>query len=401
MAIQDLFIKDYDYDLPIDKIAQTAIEPRDASKLLFYNNGNITDSNFKNLAEFIPKNAGLFYNDARVIPARIFTQNEFGAHLEIFLLKPFKTEYFQALNSQSYCLWECLIGNKKKWKNDTTLTLILNIEQYNLSMQFDWHDRDNNIVKISWNNTQFRFIELLFKIGEMPLPPYIKRPSNSNDKDRYQTIYSNTDGSVAAPTAGLHFTDAVIESLRKNNFSMNPLTLHVSAGTFLPVTVEKATEHPMHEEYFTISIDTLQQLLNTEYPIAVGTTSVRVIESLYWCAVRLTLNMEQPFIVNKLDPYELSHLNLDKTSALKTLISYLKMRQLTAINGVTSIMIMPSYRFMFVCGLITNFHQPKSTLLLLIAAFTNNNWLNIYKHALNNNYRFLSYGDSSLLLRQT
>lgn len=397
MSIPELFIKDYDYDLPNEKIAQTAVEPRDSSKLLRYQNEEIKVYQFSDLDALVPSNASLFYNDARVIPARIFAQNEFGAHIEIFLLKPYHTEYFYALNHQSECKWECLIGNKKKWKIDTALTLTLNLNEAEIQLNFSWYNRDQNIVKISWNNNQFRFIELLTKIGEMPLPPYIKREAEINDKSRYQTIYSNTDGSVAAPTAGLHFTEDVIKKLSLKNIEMTPLTLHVSAGTFLPVTVERADEHQMHEEYFSISLDTLLKLHSAEYPIAVGTTSVRVLESLYWCAIKLSKQNEQPFIIDKLTPYQMES-TLDAKAALTLLINYLKNKQLKQIDGVTSIMIMPGYQFKFIRGLITNFHQPKSTLLLLIAAFTNGQWKRIYEYALTNNFRFLSYGDSSLLL---
>jgi len=397
--IPAIFIKDFDYELPNDKIAQTAIEPRDASKLLVYQNQVISEQQFHQLPDLLREGMGLFYNDAKVIPARIFAKNEHNAHIEIFLLKPFQTEYFKALNSTQSCQWECLVGNKKKWKENTTLDLDLTINNHIVKLQFIWVDRVKNTVQINWENSQFRFIELLSAMGEIPLPPYIKRVADKNDTTRYQTVYSNTEGSVAAPTAGLHFTETVMQNIANKNYKMTPLTLHVSAGTFLPVSVDKAEEHEMHEEYFSISIDALQKLLSTNYPIAVGTTTVRVLESLYWCAVKIKSNLDDPFIINKLDPYTLSDVISNKEEALQILISYLNKKNLKAVGGVTSIMIMPGYEFKFIKGLITNFHQPKSTLLLLIAAFTNGQWKTIYQHALNNNYRFLSYGDSSLLLR--
>ncbi len=397
--IPEIFIKDFDYELPNDRIAQTALEPRDTSKLLVYHDQVISDQKFHQLPDLLKAGMGLFYNDAKVIPARIFAKNEHHAHIEIFLLKPFQTEYFKALNSTQNCQWECLVGNKKKWKEDSTLDLELTINKQTLKLQFSWIDRVKNIVQINWENAQFRFIELLTAIGEIPLPPYIKRVADQNDSTRYQTVYSHTEGSVAAPTAGLHFTEAVMQNIATKNYAMTPLTLHVSAGTFLPVSVDKAEEHPMHEEYFSISLDALQKLRYTNYPIAVGTTTVRVLESLYWCAVKIKSNLNNPFVIDKLDPYTLSDVISDKEEAIQLLISYLNSKNLTAIGGVTSIMIMPAYEFKFIRGLITNFHQPKSTLLLLIAAFTNGHWKTIYQHALTHNYRFLSYGDSSLLLR--
>ncbi len=397
--IPEIFIRDFDYELPNDRIAQTALEPRDASKLLVYQDQVISDQQFHQLPDLLKDGMGLFYNDAKVIPARIFAKNEHNAHIEIFLLKPFQTEYFKALNSTQNCQWECLVGHKKKWKEDSILDLELTINNQNVKLQFSWVDRVKNTVQINWENAQFRFIELLTTIGEIPLPPYIKRVADQNDSTRYQTVYSHTEGSVAAPTAGLHFTEAVMQNIVKKNYTMTPLTLHVSAGTFLPVSVDKAEEHPMHEEYFSISLDALHKLRNTNYPIAVGTTTVRVLESLYWCAVKIKSNLENPFVIDKLDPYTLSDVISNKEEAIQILISYLNSKNLIEIGGVTSIMIMPSYEFKFIKGLITNFHQPKSTLLLLIAAFTNGHWKAIYQHALNNNYRFLSYGDSSLLLR--
>ena len=399
MLMPEIFIKDFDYELPNDKIAQTAIEPRDASKLLVYQNQVISNQQFHQLPDLLTDGMGLFYNDAKVIPARIFAKNEYNAHIEIFLLKPFHTEYFKALNSTQNCQWECLVGNKKKWKEDTSLALELNINNQPVKLQFSWVDRVKNIVQINWENSQFRFIELLTAIGEIPLPPYIKRVADKNDTTRYQTVYSNTEGSVAAPTAGLHFTETVMQNIASKNHHMTPLTLHVSAGTFLPVSVDKAEDHPMHEEYFSISMDALQKLSNTSYPIAVGTTTVRVLESLYWCAVKIKSNISNPFVIDKRDPYTLSDTISNKEEAIQILIAYLDQRNLNEVGGVTSIMIMPGYQFKFIKGLITNFHQPKSTLLLLIAAFTNGHWKSIYQHALDNNYRFLSYGDSSLLLR--
>lgn len=392
MRVDDIDIKDYDYDLPLSKIAQQALEPRDSSKLLVYQNEQISDSVFKNIADYLPPDAGLFYNDAKVIPARVFVQKDSGAHIEIFLLQPALADYTTTLNATESCSWECLIGNKKKWKDDEVLNISLQAD----TISFNWHNKEQNIVTMRWNSGK-KMADLLEEIGHMPLPPYIKRADNDHDRSRYQTVYSATSGSVAAPTAGLHFTPEVITKINNKGLHMTPLTLHVSAGTFLPVSVDKAKDHNMHREYFSVDKQLLLQLKSTPFPVAVGTTSVRVIESLYYCALNLKNGKADPFVINKLDPYS-NDAALSSVEAIELLENYFEKSNSTMITGSTAIMLMPGYTFKFIKGLITNFHQPKSTLILLIAAFTGNAWRNIYNHALANNYRFLSYGDSSLLL---
>ncbi len=265
------------------------------------------------------------------------------------------------------------------------------------TVELHWHNREENIVQLQWS-AQLKMVDILEYIGHMPLPPYIKRDADDFDKQRYQTVYSANSGSVAAPTAGLHFTESVMANVRAKGIELSALTLHVSAGTFLPVSAEKAVDHTMHKEYFSISLELLQSLKASKKTIAVGTTSVRVMESLYWCAVKLKAGDAEPFIIDKLTPYT-TDTTLTASEALEILEQYMIECESTNIVGSTSIMIMPGYDFKFVKGLVTNFHQPKSTLILLIAAFIGPEWLNIYQHALNNNYRFLSYGDSSVLLR--
>jgi len=391
--MNEIKIEDYNYILPDNLIAQTAIEPRDASKLLVYKKNGIQHSFFNKLDTFIPENAQLFFNNAKVIPARIFLSNENNANIEVFLLQPFKQDYFSSLNNTEKTKWECLIGNKKKW--DAEQMLSINID----NTIINFFQKENNVVEISWNSG-LPFVEILNLIGKMPLPPYIKRTANENDISRYQTIYSKNEGSVAAPTAGLHFTISVLDNLKTAGATLNYLTLHVSAGTFLPVKVENAADHDMHKEYFSINKQCLENILKDGSKIAVGTTSIRVLESIYWCGVKLYLKRENPFIIEKLIAYQLSEIeNLPNLPlAITTLIEYLEKEKKGEIEGETSILIMPGYQFKIVEGLITNFHQPKSTLILLIAALVGEDWRKIYNEALKNNYRFLSYGDSSLLL---
>lgn len=384
-------IKDYDYALSDELIAQNAVEPRDHSKLLVYKKGEILDDFFYEIDQHIESNSTLIINDAKVIPARIYFNNQHGAKIEVFLLQPHESEYFAALQSQRSCYWKCLIGNKKKWREKETL--ILNEFQ----LKAELIDRDEQIVKFTWEN-YVTFVQLLQQIGKMPLPPYIKVSNDKIDKNRYQTVYSKTEGSVAAPTAGLHFTEQVIKKLENKNTDFCSVTLHVSAGTFLPVTAENAAEHTMHCEYFSINKESIKQIKDSNNLVCVGTTSVRVTESVYWLAMNLLNEIENPFEIKQLSWNDDYKLKFNKSNeALDYLLEYMNKHELNEITGKTSIMIMPGYKFKFLKCLITNFHQPKSTLLLLISAFVGEQWRAIYKHAIDNKYRFLSYGDSSLL----
>ena len=394
---EDLFIdiNAFDYPLAESQIAQFALEPRDSSKLLIYqvNDQSIKEDVFRNLTENVPENASFYFNNAKVIPARIFLTTSTGAKIEVFLLKPFDKDYQQAMSALHSIKWECMIGNKKKWKESEVLTLNLN----NNLVHFELIDE--TIVEIKWS-FELPFVSLLTEIGKIPLPPYIKRLSNEHDETRYQTVYSKIEGSVAAPTAGLHFTESVLESIDKRTQGKRELTLHVGAGTFLPVKVQNAIEHTMHEEHFSVEISTIKQLLNDDYVIAVGTTSVRVLESLYWCGVNVINKTQNPFSIDQFAAFnEGDKIMSDYKTVLSSLVQFLEAENKAQLIGITSIMIFPGYDFKIVRGLVTNFHQPKSTLILLISAFVNQNWKGIYQYALENQFRFLSYGDSSILLR--
>jgi S-adenosylmethionine:tRNA ribosyltransferase-isomerase len=384
-----VLIKDFDYSLSEDKIAQTAAEPRDSSKLLFYTKGQISDKVFSNLPELLPNNSSLYFNNAKVIPARIFLKNSNGATIEVFLLQPYKMEHVKALNARETCVWSCLIGNKKKWKSGEVLEIA--IEGTNIQVK----QIEDLVVEFTWQSG-LAFVELIEKIGKLPLPPYIKHEATDEDAGRYQTVYSKIQGSVAAPTAGLHFTDAVLDVISKKGISQNFVTLHVSAGTFLPVKVEDARTHDMHQEIYSVNKAEIQSILDGKQIIAVGTTSIRVLESLYWAGVNLIEKKENPFKIEQF-VYE-NRQTYTTAESMSAILNYLEGNKIEAVYGETSIMVIPGYTFRVVKGLITNFHQPKSTLLLLISAFLGDDWKRVYAHALDNGYRFLSYGDSSLLL---
>lgn len=384
-----VLIKDFDYNLTEDKIAQSAAEPRDSSKLLLYSKGQISDKVFSSLPELLPDNSSLYFNNAKVIPARIFLKNSNAATIEVFLLQPYKMEHVQALNAKETCVWSCLIGNKKKWKPEE----ILEIEIEGTRIQLK--QIEDLVVEFKWQSG-LAFVELLEKIGKLPLPPYIKHEANEEDAGRYQTVYSKIQGSVAAPTAGLHFTQTVLNEIAKKGISQNYVTLHVSAGTFLPVKVEDARAHDMHQEIYSVNRAEIEAILDRKQIVAVGTTSTRVLESLFWAGVNLIEKKENPFKIEQF-VYE-SRKECTLEESMRAILNYLNENSIDAVYGETSIMIIPGYRFRVVKGLITNFHQPKSTLLLLISAFIGDSWKTVYAHALENGYRFLSYGDSSLLL---
>ena len=386
---EKVLIKDFDYSLTEDKIAQSAAEPRDSSKLLLYTKGQISDSVFRQLPAYLPENSSLYFNNAKVIPARIFLKNSNAATIEVFLLQPYKMEHVTALNARETCVWSCLIGNKKKWKSGEVLEIA--IEGTNLQV----NQIEDLVVEFTWQSG-LAFVELIEKIGKLPLPPYIKHEATEDDASRYQTVYSKIQGSVAAPTAGLHFTDAVLDKIAENGVSQNFVTLHVSAGTFLPVKVEDARAHDMHQEIYSVNKAEILSILDGKQIIAVGTTSIRVLESLYWAGVNLIEKKENPFKIEQF-VYE-NRKSYTKEESISAILNYLEMNKIEAVYGETSIMVVPGYQFRIVKGLITNFHQPKSTLLLLISAFLGEDWNRVYSHALENGYRFLSYGDSSLLL---
>lgn len=388
-------IHEYTYDLPDGRIAFQPLAQRDESKLLVYKNGQIAHHVFKNVADLLPQKSLLIFNDTKVIPARLHFQKESGAEIEIFLLNPAGAERLLAIAmlAKNRCSWQCTIGNLKRWKEGQ----ILSKKTGSGTLKASLTDRSNGIVEFSWTGDQ-TFSEVISEAGVTPLPPYIKRAAATADTTQYQTIYSHHEGAVAAPTAGLHFTERVFESLHQKDIQHDFLTLHVSAGTFQPVKADNVLEHTMHYEQVTISKQLIGSLIDSSKTlIAVGTTSMRTLESLYWYGVKLMTYPETDFTITQRDPYELPDA-FTKEQALTAVLTFMESRRLENLTGTTSIFIYPGYTFRICKGLITNFHQPASTLMLLVAAFIGPHWKEVYTQALHNEYRFLSYGDSSLLL---
>lgn len=388
-------LQDYTYALPEERIAFRPLAQRDASRLLVYQKNSIGHHVFKNLADFLPENSFLVFNDTKVIPARLHFQKDSGAAIEIFLLNPAGPEKLlaRAMLAKNQCLWKCTIGNLKRWNDGRALSKKIG----NVTLTASLIDRHENIVQFSWPGEQ-TFSEIISEAGITPLPPYIKRAAAEDDTTRYQTIYSHHEGAVAAPTAGLHFTDSVFESLKKKGITHYFLTLHVSAGTFQPVKTDNAIDHTMHHEQVSITRQLLESLIHeNKTVVAVGTTSLRTLESLYWYGVKLQANPEAEFNIHQNDPYTLPG-SVSRCQALKEILTYMENNRLERLSGTTSIFIHPGYTFRICNGLITNFHQPGSTLMLLVAAFIGEPWKDVYEAALRKEYRFLSYGDSSLLL---
>lgn len=400
-------IKDYGYDLPNERIAKFPLEERDLSKLLVYKGGNISTHIFKEIDTCIPENSLLIFNNTKVIHARMLFQKETGAQIEIFCLEPAgHADYQLTFANKGTCSWTCMIGNAKRWKEEVlekkihTASGMIILKAEKLAKHADSFE-----VKFSWEPASMSFSEVLHEGGVLPIPPYLHRDSTEADEVRYQTVYAKEQGSVAAPTAGLHFTENVMEQLRKKHIRQEFVTLHVGAGTFKPVKTETIADHEMHEERVVIHRNTLQVLADTlaqqQTVIAVGTTSARTLESLYWYGVKLITQTPDAtaFSIAQWDPYTLPDQDIPATEAINSIINYLDKHELDELKGATRIMIAPGYTFRIIKGLVTNFHQPESTLMLLIAAFTGNNWKRIYDHALIHDFRFLSYGDSSLLLQ--
>ena len=399
---QPIYIDEYEYPLPDERIAKYPLLQRDSSKLLVYKNAKITESKFSDIAEFLPENALLVYNNTRVIQARLIFQKTTGAYIEVFCLEPLKpADYAQSLGSTTECVWKCMVGNLKKWKGETLRktveiagqTCVFNAEL--LKTEGNTHS-----IHFKWNNIDIHFVDVLEKAGELPIPPYLHRKTEESDLTTYQTVYSKIKGSVAAPTAGLHFTPEVFISLQKKNIETEELTLHVGAGTFQPVKTRDIAEHHMHTEVICVhrnTIENIQRKLGNI--IAVGTTSVRTLESLYYLGSLLNQQKGdlKTFHVSQWKPYE-NNEEISTHDAIQSLLDYLDAKNLTTLHAETQIMIKPGYKFRVVNGMITNFHQPKSTLLLLVSAFVDGNWKEIYYYALENDFRFLSYGDSSLLM---
>ena len=400
MRIPAIDLKAYEYTLPDEKIAKFPLEKRDSSKLLHYKDGIISHLNFSHIPELLPADSLLVYNDTKVIPARLIFQRETGAKIEIFLLQPISptTVIPEIMLSKEPVVWETMIGNAKKWKDGEILKGEIPFQGGKIALKATLISREKKQVQFSWDNPEVTFVDVVEASGEVPLPPYLNRKPDQEDKDRYQTVYSENEGAVAAPTAGLHFTQEILDKLAEKGVQTTQVTLHVSAGTFQPIKAASVTDHPMHSEQVVLHLKTLEQILpKIGNIIAVGTTSVRTLESIYWYGVKLIEGKGNDMVIEKLFPYqERQHLPT-ATEAYGAVIDYMKSSGRETLIGATEIFIFPGYTFKIVKGLITNFHQPGSTLILLIASILGDDWKKVYSEALENGYRFLSYGDSSLL----
>ncbi|HOY95734.1 MAG TPA: S-adenosylmethionine:tRNA ribosyltransferase-isomerase [Catalimonadaceae bacterium] len=385
---------EFDYPLPEESIALYPLEERDLSKLLVFRNGQISHAGFREIPDFLPEKSLMVFNNTKVIPARLHFQRETGSWIEILIVAHHleKSEDGVVMNCQ------CIIGNKKKWKPDEILYIRHYENGTELVLQASWRSRDEDQVSIRWNPQNLSFAEVLAHFGEMPIPPYLNREADETDKTNYQTVYAKEDGAIAAPTAGLHFTDRVLKSLADKGLSTTWLTLHVGLGTFRPMKSEKVAEHEMHPEEVVISKQAILDFLQNEGPvITVGTTSIRSLESLFWLGTELLANGSLPQLLETKDPYQWSYRKFTPHEVWSGLLNWLETNKKNEIRFFTRLYIMPGYTFRVVNGLVTNFHQPKSTLLVLISAFIGPGWKEMYSEALRKNYRFLSYGDSSLL----
>ena len=386
--MEEILISEYDYPLTDERIAKYPLAERDHSKLLVYRDGKVSEDVFYRVGDYIAKGSLLVYNNTRVIPARLVFHKDSGARIEIFCLEPLVPRDYQlALSGTTGCTWKCMIGNLKKWKSGVLSNGILHAER--LSTTGNTHE-----VRFSWEDATMGFAQLLDAQGELPIPPYLNRPTEESDKTTYQTVYSKIKGSVAAPTAGLHFTEKVLDDLRQRGIQTTELTLHVGAGTFQPVKTEDANKHTMHTEIIAVPRKAIEDVLaNLGHVVAVGTTSMRTLESLYFIGATRELSVPQ------FAPYEHDYA-ISTEEALRNILAYLDETKQDTLHAETQIMIRPGYRFHVVDQLITNFHQPKSTLLLLVSAFVGGDWKTIYDYAMSHNFRFLSYGDSSILTRK-
>ena len=401
--IPEIHIENYNYGLEDARIAKYPLPERDASKLLHYKDGGIAEHIFRELPSLLPENGLMVFNDTKVVPARLHFQRETGAHIEIFCLEPVKpVEYNTAFASTDETVWKCVIGNAKKWKEDVLHLYNPEADADITAMGLEAHlvqrDGQTGLVRFSWKDGS-PFSRVLECAGTVPIPPYLNRESEAIDTERYQTLYAHIRGSVAAPTAGLHFTQAVLDGIKAKGIDMETVCLHVGAGTFLPVKSSLVSEHPMHREPFVVSKDLLKRLLSRKGPvIAVGTTSVRTLESLYYIGVSC-LETGNPADVEQWAPYTREY-PYTTEEALEALVAYLDRNKLDSLVAGTRIIIVPGFHFRLVEKLVTNFHQPESTLILLVSAFVKGDWRCIYDYALSHDFRFLSYGDSSLLERR-
>ncbi len=406
MHPKELSINDFTYELTEARIAKYPLAKRDESKLLIWKDQNITESTYADLTDHLPADSLLIFNNTKVVEARLLFEKPNGGKIEIFCLEPHKQypDITTAMLQKGKVWWKCLVGGAKKWKEGSLIARIKKSDSDEVVLTATKIEQlaDSYIIELSWNTPQLSFAEVLHIAGMIPLPPYLNRAPEADDTERYQTIYAKHDGSVAAPTAGLHFTDSLFEKLKLKNIQHVFVTLHVGAGTFKPVKSATMNEHEMHAEFIDVSrsfIDTLQQPLSQNI-ITVGTTSLRTVESLYWLGVKTVLNPSirpDELSVSQWDPYELNASGITAIKALHSLSNWLQQQGLERLITKTQIIIAPGYTFRIIKGLITNIHQPQSTLLLLVAAITGENWRKIYNYALANDFRFLSYGDGCLL----
>ncbi len=399
--IPDIRIEDYNYPLPDERIAKYPLPQRDASKLLVYKDGKPVESVFRNLPDYLPEGALMVFNDTKVVPARMHFLRDSGAHIEIFCLEPVSpAEYNTIFAATEKCSWKCVIGNSKRWKDDILhydCPADSTLSAMKLSARLLSKDGQTGVVEFCWEGGE-PFSRVLEECGQVPIPPYLNRETEAIDLERYQTLYAHIRGSVAAPTAGLHFTEEVLEAIRAKHIDTQTVCLHVGAGTFLPVKSSRVAEHPMHREPFSVSLALLRKLRGKSVPcIAVGTTSVRTLESLYYAGVSI-LEKGAPEDIPQWAPYERDYkYSTDET--LDAIMDYLEKNSLEELKLGTRIIIVPGFKFRLVDMMVTNFHQPESTLILLISAFVGGDWKTIYDFALSNGFRFLSYGDSSLLFK--
>lgn len=395
-------IESFHYDLPSHRIAHEPLPERDASKLLIYRDGTISEDIYKNLCAHLPEKSLLMFNNTRVIQARILFPKSTGSQIEIFCLEPEEAHlgFEAAMSQEGEARWKCLVGGMSKWKEPM---LIRYIETSNgtieLRAQVISKEATHYQIQFNWQPEQYTFAEVLSWAGHVPLPPYIKRAAREEDQERYQTAYAQHQGSVAAPTAGLHFTESLLQKMAAHSIDTEFLTLHVGAGTFKPVTARYIKDHEMHGEWIQVNTSVLEQLMNHSFIIAVGTTSLRTMETLYWLGAKVAAGMENPLTLHQWEVYKkpLANVQLSLQESMQHLLKYMEERQLHYLYTQTHIMIVPGYTFRTARALITNFHQPQSTLLLLVAAAIGEDWKKVYDYALSHQYRFLSYGDGSLL----
>jgi S-adenosylmethionine:tRNA ribosyltransferase-isomerase len=405
METKNIHITDYNYELPDERIAKFPLKERDHSKLLIYKHGEVSEDVFYHLPALLPQGALMVFNNTKVIQARMHFRKDTGALIEVFLLEPFApADYEQMFQTTGHCSWLCIVGNMKKWKSGVlSRTFDVKGTSLTLSVERKGEKGTSQMIDFTWDADNISFAEILDAVGELPIPPYLNRKTEESDKTTYQTVYSKIKGSVAAPTAGLHFTPKVLADLDASGIDREEVTLHVGAGTFKPVKSNTIGEHEMHTEYICVHRQTLEKLLkHGASAIAVGTTSVRTLESLYYIGLKLHTNPsldESELHVMQWEPYNVrKDAEISATEALQCVLDFLDRNGLTTLHSNTQIIIAPGYEYKIVKMLVTNFHQPQSTLLLLVSAFLHGDWKKVYNYALAHDFRFLSYGDSSLLI---